>query len=330
MQGAVVKGIDFRSDRAVAVRAICDGQPRTFDADYVVDASGRAGVLAVRQFKNRRPHDVFRNVAIWAYYQGGDLLPRTPSGGIDVISSPHGWYWVIPLKDEEFSVGFVTHKTQFQARRPSFASPEEMYLALVAESPTVSAMMAPGRFTGPVRVEQDYSYVADRFCGPGYFIAGDAACFLDPLMSTGVHLAMYSGMLCAAAIAAVDDEDITEASGPVLRDALPQLLRAPARLGLRMYRKYQGASSACCSRRPCCGPGRRTARQRGWPPSPWALRPRRRHHRRRADAAPRPRRSGTRLAEAMAADRVAPSAATLAPMKMDPTTSTTLSRGSAW
>jgi flavin-dependent dehydrogenase len=241
VQGAVVKGIDFDGDRAVAARAICDGEPRTLGFDFVVDASGRTGVLAARQFKNRRQHDVFRNVAIWGYYQGGELLPRTPPGGIDVISSPHGWYWVIPLAGDIFSVGFVTHKTQFQARRPCFDSLEEMFAALVAESPAVAAVVAPGRFTGPVRAEQDYSYVADRFCGPGYFIAGDAACFLDPLMSTGVHLAMYSGMLSAAAITAVGDGDITEAEAAefyetLFRHAYQRLLT----LVSGMYRKYQG------------------------------------------------------------------------------------------
>jgi flavin-dependent dehydrogenase len=319
VQGAVVKGIDFDGDRAVAVRAICDGEPRTFDFDFVVDASGRAGVLAARQFKNRRQHDVFRNVAIWAYYQGGELLPRTPPGGIDVISSPHGWYWVIPLKDEKFSVGFVTHKTQFQARRPSFDSLEEMYLALVAESPTVSAVMASGRFTGPVRVEQDYSYVADRFCGPGYFIAGDAACFLDPLLSTGVHLAMYSGMLSAAAITAVDDGDITEAEAAefyekLFRNSYQRLLT----LVSGMYRKYQGRKQYFWIAQTLLRDGDDELPENAFGAIIAGLSD-------LGDAttvgAPAPALGLTgaaRLAREMAADGVAPSAATTAPMKMDP------------
>lgn len=37
------------------------------------------GLLSVRHLDNRTPHDVFRNVAVWGYYQGGTLLPRTPA-----------------------------------------------------------------------------------------------------------------------------------------------------------------------------------------------------------------------------------------------------------
>ena len=50
-----------------------------------------------------------------------------------------------------------------------------------------------------MRVIRDYSYCSDRFYGPGYLLAGDAACFIDPVFSTGVHLACLSGYLAAHA-----------------------------------------------------------------------------------------------------------------------------------
>jgi flavin-dependent dehydrogenase len=53
---------------------------------------------------------VFRNVAIWGYWDGGAMLPGTPEGGLDAVSAPDGWYWVIPLADNRFSVGYVTHR----------------------------------------------------------------------------------------------------------------------------------------------------------------------------------------------------------------------------
>jgi halogenation protein CepH len=48
-----------------------------------------------------------------------------------------------------------------------------------------------------MRVIRDYSYCSDSFYGPGYLLAGDAACFIDPVFSTGVHLACLSGYLAA-------------------------------------------------------------------------------------------------------------------------------------
>ncbi|MEV6791465.1 NAD(P)/FAD-dependent oxidoreductase [Streptomyces sp. NPDC051320] len=241
IQQATVKEIHFADGRAVAADWEHEGRTRRTDFDYVVDASGRAGILSARQLKNRRRHDEFRNVAISAYYRGGTLLPRTPAGGINCISSPQGWYWVIPLKDDEYSVGFVTHQTQFQQRRPKFASLEEMFHGVVGESETVRDLVAGGTFRGPVRVEQDFSYVADEFCGPGYFMAGDAACFLDPLLSTGVHLAMYSGLLAAASINAIEHGDVTEPEAQGFYEALYRNAYQRAfSLVSGMYGKYQG------------------------------------------------------------------------------------------
>ncbi|MDL2075486.1 NAD(P)/FAD-dependent oxidoreductase [Streptomyces sp. GXMU-J15] len=209
-EGAQVKRVLFEDGRAVGVEWTHEGVTSITRADHVIDASGRAGVLSARHFRDRRQHDVFRNVAVWAYYKGGSLLPRTPRGGIDVISSPEGWYWVIPLADGMFSVGFVTHQDNFLRRRQDCPDVERLFLDFVQESDTVRELMADGEFQHDVRVEQDFSYAADSFCGPGYFLTGDSACFLDPLLSTGVHLAMYSGMLSAASILALHDGDVAE------------------------------------------------------------------------------------------------------------------------
>lgn len=244
VEGANARAVRFEDERAVAVEYVLDGTRHRAGFDALVDASGRTGLVSARHLANRRAHDVFRNVAIWAYYRGARLLPNTPPGGIDVISSPDGWYWVIPQKDDVFSVGFVTHQQLFREHRAAVSTVDELFAAYVAESPTVRDLVAGARFHGPVRVEQDYSYVADSFCGPGYYVAGDAACFLDPLLSTGVHLAMYSGMLAAAAITATDDGSVTEAEArgfyeSLYRNAYSRMFA----LVSGMYRKYQGRRS---------------------------------------------------------------------------------------
>jgi flavin-dependent dehydrogenase len=213
IEDATVKKVLFEGERAVGVEWVHNGSPtdiRTTRCDFVIDASGRAGILTRQHFRNRVPHDIFRNVAIWGYWDGGTRLPGTPEGGINVVSSQDGWYWVIPLRNDQTSVGFVTHQDNFLRRRKSFATTEDMLHALVEESPTVHELVKDARYYAPVRVEQDFSYVSEKFSGPGYFIAGDAACFLDPLLSTGVHLAMYSALLGSAAIMSIREKDVTE------------------------------------------------------------------------------------------------------------------------
>lgn len=211
-EACAVRRIEFEADRPVAVEWQAESGATGFDeCDYLVDASGRAGVIAAQRGLRRRVHEVFRNVAIWGYWKGAQLLPGTPGGGLDAVSCPTGWYWAIPLRDDRFSVGFVTHRDHFRQRRPSYASLDELLLGYVGENPDMQQILRGAEYVGPARVETDYSYVTERFSGPGYLMIGDAACFLDPLLSTGTHLALYSALLGSAAIAAAVSGNVPEA-----------------------------------------------------------------------------------------------------------------------
>ncbi|MGE0461430.1 MAG: NAD(P)/FAD-dependent oxidoreductase [Vicinamibacterales bacterium] len=165
--------------------------------DYLVDASGRNGLMATRYLQNRRYHKIFQNVAIWAYWKDADRMATGREGDIACGSIPNGWLWAIPLRDGTTSVGVVVHRDTVVAREGSM---DDLYFEAIEESPFIRDIVKPGRMVSKTYTEQDYSYAAQRFCGPGYFMIGDAAAFLDPLLSSGVHLATYSGLLAAAAI----------------------------------------------------------------------------------------------------------------------------------
>jgi hypothetical protein len=108
------------------------------------------------------------------------------------------------------SIGAVLQKdSAHQVLRDSTL--EQVYARAIQSSPRFSAMTRSATLISGVRAEQDYSYTSDSFAGPGYFLAGDAACFLDPLLSTGVHLAMYSALLSAASIASILRNEVSEA-----------------------------------------------------------------------------------------------------------------------
>jgi hypothetical protein len=53
---------------------------------------------------------------------------------------------------------------------------------------------------GQYRVRKDWSYCNTRFWRPGLVLLGDAACFVDPLFSSGIHLATYSALLAGRSI----------------------------------------------------------------------------------------------------------------------------------
>ena len=57
--------------------------------------------------------------------------------------------------------------------------------------------MVDARAVTEARFEADYSYLHDHHAGDRYVLVGDAGAFLDPIFSTGVLLAMQSGLEAA-------------------------------------------------------------------------------------------------------------------------------------
>ncbi len=241
IEEATVRRVVFDGDRPVSAEWTRHGETHTTSFDFLVDASGRTGVLAKKHFDMRTPHAQFQNVGMWGYWTGARLLPGSPEGAINVVSSSDGWYWHIPLPGDRWSVGLVTHKNRFAEQRTRYDSVGDYYLDMVNAPEELRNLLQGAKFEGQVRVEQEYSYVAERFCGPGYVIVGDAAAFLDPLLSTGVHLAQYSAMVAAAAIATTLRGEMPEPDALAFFDYTYR--RAYSRmlvLVTRMYRDYIG------------------------------------------------------------------------------------------
>ncbi|MGC5021021.1 NAD(P)/FAD-dependent oxidoreductase [Micromonospora sp. DT47] len=213
VEGVSVRDVEFDGEQAVAARWFETKNPDVggrIEFGHLVDASGRGGVLATRHLQSRRFHEVFRNVAAWSYWKGAKPLGKGPDGAIAVCSVPNGWFWAIPLHDGTLSVGLVTGRDLFNDSRQRLGGIQAVYDEALQECPTVLAMLEGAEQVAEMKVEQDYSYVTESFAGPGYLLAGDAACFLDPLLSTGVHLATYSGMLAAASLSSVLRGEVAE------------------------------------------------------------------------------------------------------------------------
>ena len=249
LEGAEVKRLQLDGARprtAIWSSGGQDNRPteQEIGFDFLIDASGRAGIMTTRHLRNRRYHEIFKNIAVWGYWGGAKKLPVGPEGAIAVCSVPDGWFWAIPLHDGKLSVGLVTHKETFQSKRHNGISYARIYQEAIDECPVIADLLAPAEQVTPLRIEQDYSYTAERFTGPGYFLVGDAACFLDPLLSTGVHLATYSAMLAAASLASVLRREVTEQKAQdfyeqTYRQAYLRLLVVVSSL----YQQYRGKES---------------------------------------------------------------------------------------
>jgi flavin-dependent dehydrogenase len=212
-EGTEIRSLSFDVDRPRSANWAQVGggsDTGTISFDYMVDASGRAGLMAMRYLKNRRYHNAFQNVALWGYWEGAARMSFAPDGAIANGAVPDGWLWGIPLHDGTMSVGLVLHKSIFNEKRQELNTLEQIYLNAIHECPLIADLVKPGKLVSKLKTEQDYSYICSSLTGPGYFLVGDAACFIDPLLSTGVHLASHSAMLCAASIASILRGEVTE------------------------------------------------------------------------------------------------------------------------
>ncbi len=210
-EGVAVRSLRFDGERPVAARwqAVDGGATGEIEFDYLIDCSGRSGIMANRYLRSRRHNEAFQNVAVWGYYRGVQHPDVGLTGPILVGSVPEGWTWTIPLHDGTTSVGLVVLEKYFQERKKT-ASTEEIYHDGISRSRLASEAIDGAELVSDIRVEGDYSYLSQVLAGPGYFISGDAAAFLDPLLSSGVHLATYSGMLAAACISTIAEGAISE------------------------------------------------------------------------------------------------------------------------
>ncbi|MBX6326354.1 MAG: tryptophan 7-halogenase [Chthoniobacterales bacterium] len=162
----------------------------------VVDATGRAGLLA-RKFALRSEEPRLANIAIFAHYKNVPRLDGPRPDDIRLVArNDAGWFWLIPISKELMSVGVVLPKKLYRALAQGSA--EETLQRTICDTPIVAELMRHAQREWPVRVEKDFSYSASAYAGDRWLLAGDAGSFLDPVFSTGVSIAMESGIEAGA------------------------------------------------------------------------------------------------------------------------------------
>jgi FAD-dependent halogenase len=191
-----VSHVDTSRSTPVVHARRADGRELRLAPRLVVDASGQ-GALIGRALGLRQFYEFFKNLAIFGYFRGAERLPGDHRNNILSAAFGDGWFWYIPLHDDTMSVGAVVDVRRW--RDVVDRDPEGTYRGLVARCPAIASRLARATLVSPIRIIRDYSYSSTRFFGPGYLLAGDAACFIDPVFSTGVHLASLAGYLAARA-----------------------------------------------------------------------------------------------------------------------------------
>ncbi len=174
-----------------------DGLRETWQAKFVVDASGRDTLLANKlQIKHKNPKH--NSSAVYAHFTGVMRNDGADEGNIAIFWFEHGWFWFIPLADGTTSIGMVTWP--YFMKTKGHRTLEQFLKDGVAMCPLLQAKMAEATMVSDAEATGNFSYVSEQCHGANYVMLGDAYAFIDPVFSSGVLLAMNSGVVGAEAI----------------------------------------------------------------------------------------------------------------------------------
>jgi flavin-dependent dehydrogenase len=195
-----VDAVEFLTDTVeLAVRS--NGSSYSIRTRYLVDASGRTSMLG-RQFKIKKTYEHLQKLSIFAHYEGVWRAEGTDGTLTVLIRAIDRWFWLVPLTSERTSIGVVLDSETF---RKSKLSADDFLDQALAEQPTIAKRMTNARRISKVHLEADFSYRSAHLYGERWLLAGDAAGFIDPIFSSGVFLAVFSGEKCADALNEVLD-----------------------------------------------------------------------------------------------------------------------------
>jgi flavin-dependent dehydrogenase len=176
------------------------GRTGAITAPFVLDASGLSSLLT-RGDRERDPH--MNNFAVYGYLKGArwkvtfnGTQARTT---VFIAAVERGWIWYFPIGDDIMSVGAVTHRDHFRDRLRD-VDLETFWWDMLRSCPEISELVEGATLRTDVlpdgkrvAASRDWSSWARRPVGEGWAAAGDAAAFVDPILSSGVTLALQSG-----------------------------------------------------------------------------------------------------------------------------------------
>ena len=197
-EGCKAKTVDFQPDNTARVCAEHDdGRQVEYQARFVVDASGRDTFLANRfQIKHRNPKH--NSSAVYGHFAGARRHDGQAEGNITIFWFEHGWFWFIPMMNDVTSIGMVTWP--YFMKTKGERSLQQFLMDGIARCPELAERLKMATLVNEIEATGNFSYVSERNHGANYLLLGDAYAFIDPVFSSGVLLAMNSGLLGAEAI----------------------------------------------------------------------------------------------------------------------------------
>src|SRR5258705_8059979 len=249
-----VEEVIFERGRATGVSLrLADGGRAQVRARLVADCSGRATLIGAQLALRERDQNLHR-VALYCHY--GDAIRSTgeDAGTIAVVATEFGWMWLIPFADGGASVGAVLDRDWYGERRRAGADHDAIWSEVLSLVPAVARRLRGAPLARAVEATADFQYRLRELAGDGWVAIGDAGAFLDPVFSSGVHLAMTGAERASLAAARA----LAGGRLPVARDFARYARESRAQLGVYarfIYAWYDPAFREVFMRPPHGRPG---------------------------------------------------------------------------
>ena len=188
--------IRIAGDRPATVTYELDGETRTLRADWILDCSGRTGVIARDGW--RVADDASRTTAIVGVWERDDPWPTPDPTHTIVESTADGWAWSVPVSERRRYVTLM-----LDPKLTSVAARGELtdsYMKLLGRTRSLSALVEGARLDGAVFARDASPYHAQLYADQGAMLVGDAASFVDPLSSYGIKKALASAWLASVCV----------------------------------------------------------------------------------------------------------------------------------
>lgn len=186
-----IKDLIFANDRAVGL-VHKNGNKEYFD--FIIDATGRQ-TFASRILKWKIFDPNLKKMAIWNYFKSAKRDEGKNEGATTVASiDDNSWFWYIPLQNDVVSIGLVGDQIDlFKNSKDS----KQIFESYIEKNKWVKAHIGNSLTTGAYQMTGEFTYRAKHSSMKGLALIGDSFSFLDPVFSSGVYLALTSGVMIA-------------------------------------------------------------------------------------------------------------------------------------
>ncbi|MEP6698318.1 MAG: NAD(P)/FAD-dependent oxidoreductase [Verrucomicrobiota bacterium] len=222
---AKVTSLELNGKNGQSITLGSDQGRETITARWVVDASGRAAMLARRlgHFQPNTEHPInavwarLTGVKDWDNYDWRKKFPkyanacRTSRSWATNHLMGYGWWcWIIPLKGGDVSAGLVYDSRIFKL--PEGPNLGERLRAHLLTHPVGAEIFGDAQIIEhDVHAFSALPYLSTQVCDDGWAMVGDAAGFIDPLYSPGLDFCSYTSYYVADMLARnLSGEDVTE------------------------------------------------------------------------------------------------------------------------